>query len=243
MANTRYTQLPIVSGLDGSEWVPLDQQVQVAPDVFVTRRATTADIAALASWVQQGATGPTGATGPIGPTGATGATGAGATGPTGPTGATGPVGVTGATGAGVTGATGCCSRVKRFRTATFPSIASRSARATSASTCGSRSATRTKGCETAASRAACATRISACSEGDSTLLDGVGAGGNCGGSHVASRVDRICNQPSTPTVARLEPKPRYRHRPPRWTNSRVVAGECAVNDLRRGGAARRGLGP
>lgn len=47
MANTRYTQLPVQVGLDGTEIVPID--VETAPDTYTTRRTTTAGIAALAA--------------------------------------------------------------------------------------------------------------------------------------------------------------------------------------------------
>jgi hypothetical protein len=45
VATTRYTQLPIVSGLDGTEIVPLDQSDGLGG--YVTRRTTTGAIAAL----------------------------------------------------------------------------------------------------------------------------------------------------------------------------------------------------
>jgi hypothetical protein len=46
MANTRYTQLPVATSLDGTEWVPMDQSDGAGG--FVTRRTQTQDIADLA---------------------------------------------------------------------------------------------------------------------------------------------------------------------------------------------------
>jgi hypothetical protein len=136
MATRRISQLPLVTGVAGTDSVPL-----VASGT--TKRATLNTLAGY--FVNLGPTGPTGAvgvgvTGAAGSVGATGAAGVSIVGPTGPAGgvgATGPSGAAGSVGAtgpagsaggvGATGPTGVRGPGEIYRQSTPPTAADGSA--------------------------------------------------------------------------------------------------------------------